>query len=234
MLLVSSFAFIATSGCAVTTIPPPAPPAHVEPVLDGPPKEAPAAPNGRVILDAEGESAWVSRVTETGTLYGPGAPYAAQQMSQNGLQAAPLLRREELLCVTPCAVDLRQGAHQFVFKSRVDPHRLSTADVVVTSQPVFVRHALGREAHMTGTYVGGATLLLSGIGLTILGGSLAGLGALLPERADDGRPINSDGIVTAGLITLGLGVITGTIGGLLMGYHRPAEQSGATTQWRSP
>lgn len=214
------------TGCTPTTLPPPEAPARVEPAISEPPQESAASPNGRVILDTEGESATVSRVTESTEVYGPGAQYQRHP-------SVPLARREELLCVTPCAVDLRQGAHQFVFKSRVDPVRVSTADVVVTSQPLFVRHTLGREARMSGTYVTGAGLLITGIGLSLIGGGLAGIGAIMPAREADGTTTSSEGVITAGLITLGIGLITGTIGGVIMGSNRPAEQPGATTQWRS-
>lgn len=221
----SSLLALAT-GCTATTLPPPAAPARVDPAIPEPPKEAPASPNGRVVLDTEGESATVSRVTESTEVYGPGAQYVRHPN-------VPLIRREELLCVTPCAVDLRQGAHQFVFKSRVDPVRVSTADVVITSQPLFVRHTLGREARMSSSYVAGAGLLIGGIGATLVGGGLAGIAAIMPDRDSNGATTSSEGLLTAGLITLGIGVVTGTIGGLIMGFNRPAEQPGATTQWRT-
>lgn len=179
-----------------------------------------------MVLDTEGESATVSRVTETQALYGP----ATQFRKYPG--TAPLVRQEELLCVTPCAVDLRQGAHQFVFKSRADPTRASTADVVVSSKPIFVRHTLGREAHTSGGFLTGAGLLFAGVGATIIGGGLSMISAIMPETDKNGVATGSDGLLTAGLVTLAVGAVLGITGGVMMGFYRPAEQPGATTQWR--
>jgi len=225
--LACSSLLAAATGCSTATLPPPAAPARVEPAIEEPPKDAAVSPNGRVVLDTEGESATVSRVTQSANVYGPAAQYKTYPPA-----SSPLVRQEELLCVTPCAVDLRQGAHQFVFKSQKDPVRVSTADVVVTSQPIFVRHALGREARMSSGYVTGAGLLIGGIGASLIGGGLAGIAAIMPERDSNGSTTSSEGLLTAGLVTLGIGVVTGTIGGLIMGFNRPAEQPGATTQWR--
>lgn len=226
-----------TTGC-LATLPPPAPPERDEPRLADAPKEAPAAGQGRVVLDAEGGPAHVSRVTETqvsGSGWHARAPIAARGAETRGLAA---MRSEELLCVTPCIVDVRQGAHTFVFASPSDPLRSSAVVVPVTSGTTVVRHSIGRVPSIAPAYAGGALMVLLGGGLTLMGGLATTVGAVgkEPEPRPDGttKGASPASFLTFGLITLGIGIITGTAGYFIAASHRPVEQAGSTTQWTRP
>src|SRR5690606_23824396 len=124
--------------------------------------------------DADGEPAKVSRIVATMNFEGQ------RHARLDGTTSLAPPRAEEPLCITPCAVDLRHGVHSFVFTSTRDPMRSSTSDVVLPSNAstTFVRHAVGREGHVTPGYVGGAMLGLFGAGLTLFGGAVTGIGAV--------------------------------------------------------
>ena len=144
------------------------------------------------------------------------------------------MRAEEPLCITPCAVDLRHGAHTFVFTSTQNPMRSSTTDVVLPSNAstTFVRHAIGNEGHINGSYVGGAVLMLLGSGVTLIGGLVTAVGVFgKPTMQDDGTMSNPQALLLPGTIMLGSGLLM-TVGGLaLMSKNRPVQQQGSTTTW---
>ncbi len=214
---------------------PPPMPARAEPVIADAPREPPAPPNGRLVLDTEGGSATVSRVTETSYAIGPPPPSIsrAERPWTRSPWAPVLQRHEELLCVTPCTVDLRQGAHQLVFRgSEPDGSRASTADVVVTSKTTVVRHAVGREPRVNSGFAGGILLAFLGGAFTVMGGVAAAAGSAFPARDADGSPSGARTIQTIGFTLLGLGVAMGTTGGILIATQRPVEQAGSTTLWR--
>ena len=176
------------------------------------------------MLDVEGESANVSRVTEV-TKRGP--PSFGRWTIRPGLGVE---RREELLCITPCAVDLRHGAHQLVFASRHDAERSSTAEVVVGEKTTVIRHAIGREHRISPSYTAGIFLAVGGAGLSLVGGAIAATG-LDPSPRADGSPVDGTPFLVTGLVVLGVGLVMGATGAILMTSHRPVEQPGATTQW---
>lgn len=227
-----------TTGCMLQLPPPPLPP-RIEPAMDDAPRAPPEGSNGRVVLHAEGESAKVSRVTETFVTPGGMRQTSEGMGMQAGAVGAGATRSQELLCITPCTVDLRQGAHTFVFTAQDDPLRSSTTDVVLTSKTAVVRHAIGHEPTYTTPYLGGAALVLAGTGFTLMGGLATTVGALglaNPTIDKDGES-NKGGATTflaIGLVLLGVGLASGTAGLLLMFKHRPVEQAGATTQWVRP
>lgn len=218
----------ATAGCGlgVVTEPPPRLPEQREPFLEDGPTAPPASGHGRVIIDADGETAKVSRVTEVQNHGGE------RRAKLDGTTSLAPPRSEELLCITPCAIDLRQGAHTFLFTSTEDPRRSSTTDVAVSSRTTVVRHAIGKEGHVTGGYVGGAMLLLLGGGITVMGGAITTMGAVgSPTVRDDGTTFDPQTLLIPGLAVLGIGLVTGTAGYLLMAGNRPVTQPGSTTYW---
>jgi hypothetical protein len=228
---VAIIASVTVTGCGLGIARPPPPPAppQIEPQIPDLPAAPPAGGQGRVILDADGEQAWVSRVTGAMNF----EPERTARL--DGTVSLGPARIEEPLCVTPCAVDIRQGAHTFVFRSRKDPLRSSTADILLTSNPLFVRHAMGREGHLTGSYAGGAAVLLLGAGAVLFGGAMTTVGAFAePSRQDDGTMSNPRALVVPGLVTLGAGLTIAAIGAVLMSSNRPVQQPGTTSSWTKP
>ena len=222
---------VSTTACGGIWIDrPPAPPAprRVEPTSPSLPADPPPAGQARVVFDAEGEQAKVSRVVASMNFEGQ---RKARLDTKTSL--APM-RAEEPLCITPCAVDLRHGMHTFVFTSTNDSLRSSTTEVVLPSNAstTFVRHAIGNEGHVSPGYVGGAVLLLLGSGLTAMGGLTTAVGAFAePEMQKDGTMSDPQVLLVPGLVMLGVGLATGTIGVVMMNRNRPVQQSGSTTTW---
>jgi hypothetical protein len=232
----SSFALVtalaaSAMGCSGITImrpnPPPAP-RQVEPTAPTIPTDPPPTGQARVVLDAEGEQAKVSRVVAVMNYDGP----------RKGRLDAPTplapMRAEEPLCITPCAVDLRHGAHTFVFASTDNPMRSSTTDVVLPSNAstTFVRHAIGSEGHMNPSYVGGAALLLLGTGLAAMGAIVTAVGGLgKPTAQDDGTMSNPGALLLPGTIVLGSGLLMAAGGVVMMSKNRPVQQRGSSTTW---
>lgn len=234
----ASIVAIGSSGCAVHSVAPPSP-QPIAPTIDLP-STTPPDGSGRVIVDVDGDPAKVSRVVES-TTYPADAEHPEWKMHNGhvvlGTGTAPIARREELLCVTPCVLDLRQGAHTFVFTSTADPTRTSTADVVVTPRPIVVRHALGREKPATPAYGAGEMASILGGSLVLIGGlTLAGgLVATRPEDDPTGKTTGDPKVLVAiGLVTLVVGLATGSAGLLTMSKNRSEHQPGATTQWALP
>jgi hypothetical protein len=217
LLLTFPLAFVV--GCA-SNLPPPDPPARVAPAIGVP--TMPDAPNQtRVTLDTAGDTAKVSRVTET-TTASPPVVWGKQYPPYS-------LRKTELLCVTPCIVDLAPGAHTLVFTSTTDATRTSDADVVVSNEPIVVRHALGVEKPMNGSYVGGLTAALSGGGLTLIGVAFMMAGIFGKPQTSEGK--KDPNLLPAGIIFGSVGLAVGATGILFMTGNRPVHQTGATVQW---
>jgi hypothetical protein len=220
-----------TIGCAGIGIakeaPPPAPP-QAEPHIPDLPAEPPAPGHARIVLDANGEPAKVSRVTAVPNF----EPKRTAQL--NGKTSLASARMEEPLCITPCAVDMRHGLHTFVFTHTRDPLRSSTADVTVPSRgtTTIVRHAMGKEGHINGGYVGGAMLGLFGSGVTLMGATVTAFGVFgQPTTREDGTKSDPSILVVPGLVILGAGLAMLLGGGYLMSENRPVQQPGATTTW---
>jgi hypothetical protein len=220
------------AGCVEHLPPPPRPP-QTEPAVEE--KQPPSGGQARVVLDAEGESAWVSRVTGTTSVNGAVTDGPGALRPKDGTERLGLLRTDELLCVTPCAVDLRAGAHSFVFSREGEKGRQSVATVVVPSdRTTFVRHSIGHTPYFSSPYVGGAFLFLLGSGFTLLGGAATIAGATINGVDEKGQPVDGSAFLTIGLVTLGIGVVTGAVGLGMLLHNRPTEQPGATTQWTRP
>lgn len=225
----------ALSGCAVHSAAPPKP--EPLPRLDAPASPPPEG-SGRVFVDVAGDEAKVSRVVDTTTVFtDPDHPEWQLHHGHAVGGPSPTSRRSELLCISPCILDLRQGAHTLVFASTRDETRASSGDIVVSSQPIGVRHTLGREKPASSGYLGGAMLTLLGGGLTLIGGAatIVGLVAKRPEDDPSGKTKGDPSVFLGiGLVSLGIGLVTGTTGILLMSNNRPEHQPGATTQWTLP
>jgi hypothetical protein len=210
--------------CSVQKLPAPAAPANVVPnipdVPDGPPPEG----MGRLLIDSGREPAKVARVIEAG-------PVRQQELAVNRLPVQTYsisTLKTELLCITPCAVDLRTGAHTLQLTSTREPERTSTADVAVARGTTVVRHELGSERRSSNAYATGVHALFVGTGLTLMGG-LSMLRASTHEDPDALKPFVTLGAVIG---TVGIGaVVTGII---LMSGNRPAKRPGATTTFALP
>lgn len=216
-----------TTGCAfgIAHEPPPPVPARVEPNVPDLPREGPVAGHARVVLDAEGGSARVSRVVAT---------IEKTKPRMNGIPAATPVRAEEPLCMTPCTVDLRTGMHTFVFASKQDPTRSSTSDIVLpgNASTTFVRHAIGREVRVDPKYGVGALLLLAGTAVTFVGAFMTALGVVgEPVERRDGTRSDPEKLILPGSIVFGSGILLTVGGAVMMSANRPVEQRGATTTW---
>jgi hypothetical protein len=218
----------ACGGIGIARPGPPPPPPRLEPTTPGLPVDPPPSGQARVVLDAEGEQAKVSRVVAVMNYEAP------RKARLDGPTSLAPQRAEEPLCVTPCAVDLRHGAHTFVFTSTANPMKSSTADVVLSStgSTTIVRHAIGSEGHVNPSYVGGAFLLLSGAGIATFGAIMTAIGAFAkPTMQEDGTMSNPEILLVPGAIVLGSGILMTAGGAFMMSRNRPVQQQGSTTTW---
>jgi hypothetical protein len=219
-----------TMGCAfgIAHEPPPPVPARVEPKVPDLPSDPPVTGHARVVLDAEGESARVSRVVAIKV------PGGTTKPRMNGVPPEGPARAEEPLCITPCTVDLRTGMHTFVFASKQDPMRSSTSDIVLPGNGVttFVRHAIGRERRMAPEYGIGAFLLVAGATVTFVGAFMTALGVTgEPVERADGTRSDPEKLILPGSIVFGSGILLTVGGAVMMSSNRPVEQRGTTTTW---
>lgn len=172
------------------------------------------AGSGRIVLDAEpGKgSVRVVRVERTEMSVATTRGYAQGVAFSTHLVCSK----------TPCAIDLPAGSHELVFQATRDERDVSAATFDVTAgRTQVVRHAVGHyEPHMGWKVLGTTGLTL---GIT---GALAG-GLLLPV----GQMVDSDGVRTAGIVTLGVGVGVLALGIASLVIGRTEIQPGATTQW---
>jgi hypothetical protein len=211
-----------TSAACVAEHPAPRAPARVEPRIADAPTSPPKVGHGRLVLDAEGGPAWVSRVTKD-----------EAALEEDDSSMLPI-RSYERLCLTPCVVDLRQGTHLLQFSRRYDAERSSDADVVVTSKTTVVRHALGRAPRHNPAYVSGSMLTLVGGGMVLMGMITTAIGASTRDTstyANGGDLADRNAYMSVGLLTLGVGMASAAAGLLLLMNNRPDVQPGATTTW---
>jgi hypothetical protein len=195
------------------------------------PATPPPEGTGRVLVDTVGEVAKVSRVVDTLTTADPyGAGNGAYRLRWG---MAPMeLQRTELLCMTPCSVDLRQGAHTLLFESLSDPTRRSSADINVTAPLSAVRHSLGRNKPLSPATLAGIMLIAGGSALTLAGATVAAVGATASNTPGPDSPgFNRPEAIGIGLGTLGVGLVLGVIGAVVTAQHRPIEQPGSTIEW---
>jgi hypothetical protein len=202
-----------TTGCAGIVplkAPPPPAPRKIEPAVRLPDAPPPVG-GGRVVLDAEGEEAAVARVRASAEGSWP-----------------------ETICIrTPCAVDLEQGRHMFVFTS-AHAMRSSRAQVDVRGpSTTIVRHALGNDGLPNWSYAGGVAMVFGGAGLTGIGALTTAVGAFMkPTRYPDGTMSEPASLLVPGLVVLGAGLLLAGGGLVLMSKNRPVQQDGSTTTWK--
>ncbi len=187
---------------------PPATPPHVVPHIPEVPQEPPAENHGRVLFATEGEPAVVARVT-------------------NG-SAAPL-------CITPCAADLRIGAHALTFTSLTKSDHTSSDTIAVPRGTVVMRYALGYEKPVSMPYAAGVASALAGTGLTVIGSLGLTAGLVSKGSVDEqGRPIDNSGFVTFGGVLGGVGVAALVTGIVMMVANQPERRPGTTTTFLLP
>lgn len=227
LLLVTS----TSTACGVRQLPPPPAPPRVVPEVPGAPERPPPEGSGRLLIDNEREPAKVSRVIDTIAVDPLASPRRRTSVADLNAAAYPSYgQRTELLCITPCAVDLASGAHTLVFTSMSDPEKTSSADVPVSRGTTVVRHDLGAQKPYTGAYVGGAALTLAGGGLTLIGGLSLAVGLTADPTVDKDGNVSSpkDFAVFGGVVgTVGLAALVTGI--LLMTSNRPEKRPGSTT-----
>lgn len=204
-------------------------PDPIVPQVDAVIRPTPPEGSGRLVVDVVGERAKVARVVDTVELT---YPYFYRGPSRYGSPGEQ--RITELLCITPCVLDLRQGAHTLVFTSLEDDTRTSSADVVSSSEPSAVRHALGRSKPISTQYAGGLLLTVLGGGLTTIGALATTIGVVASSPGNEPTSGDPKVFLGVGLVTLAIGLALGTTGIVMASGDRPVEQPGSTTQWALP
>jgi len=214
-------------GCGYREVAPPAAPAQAVPAIEEPPTAAPAEGSSRITFDVEGERASVYRQVEM-------AQPAERQVTRSR-NAPAAYDRYELLCVTPCVADLRQGAHVVRFESMTDRERTSEAMVLAPKQPTIVRHALGRKESISTGYIAFTFLTASGIIFATFSG-VSGLATLAGDRwrTEDGKRYDAHAEARSELIFAGISGAVSVVGALGMILTRPDWQNGSSIQFQQP
>jgi len=215
-------ALLASCGCTSTLqLAAPAVPDKIMPQIQVP-QDSPFPQWGRVIIDVVGERAKVSRVDST-TIEEP--------MHKRHLDAwrSSAFHHTRLLCVSPCVLDLHEGAHTLIFTSLVDDTRTSVGEVVVVSErTTLVRHALGREKPSSSS-PWELMLAAGGTMFTAMGAVMIPVGiADLNDPTVKGNPAAG---VAMGVAVAAVGIVTAAIGFTLLRSNRAIFQPGTTTQW---
>lgn len=212
----------AIQSCATRYLPPPATPERVVPRV-GYAAPTPREGEGQVTFDAVGERARVERVTSRTQNVNLSAGLTLGRRGTNTL--TPTVQYSLApLCETPCTVNLPLGTHEVMF-SAADPSsgRASTVFVQSEPAPTIVRHAMGTQSTNLGGLIGAILLGTFSVTAVLVGGVLA-----LLHDPDDPR---TEGLDTAGFVTLGVGVALG-VGAVSLGLtSRPVYQPGSTVQW---
>ena len=224
VLVLSVGLFVA--GCGMQE-PPPRTPALLRPAVDDPSATPTPAGRGRIVLDAVDDRAQVARVIST-TRIEP----STTTWTRKSAWPLPVAVQTELLCVTPCTVDLPLGAHELVFSSSGDDRNASRAVVTVSGgRPIVVRHALGYDHPFSTGYLLGAVSLVAGIGLSVMGAlvlSLAAFSSPLAQSEDRRRTLMAVGGVLGGL---GLTLDIVGIAALATGQARHRDGSTVAFPW---
>lgn len=215
-----------TAGCGMQERPPRTP-ALITPPVEDPSVTSVPAGRGRVILDAVDDRAQVARVVST-TQIEP----ATSTWARKSAWPLPVAVQTELLCVTPCTVDLPIGAHELVFSSSGEERNQSRALVTVSGGPPMVmRHALGYDRPFSTGYILGAVSLTAGIGFTLMGGLLLSIAGF--SRAQPGAGEGRSTVMAVGGVLGGLGLTLDVLGiiGLATGQSRHRDGSTVVFPW---
>lgn len=171
----------------------------------------------RVILDANGERATVTEVTDS----------TSSVATAHGYQTAAIAfgysQTERPACITPCAVALKPGLHVLDFSSELGG-RESRVYVQVGEHSKVVREAMGR-------YVPGPSWDFAAQMLVILGSTSLAIGGMV-FAADAARGAENQ----PSLRPYAIGFSVTGVAALLVGIPltllaRPQHQSGATTEF---
>lgn len=139
--VVSSFAAIGMlAGCATTYPALPAPPQEI-PRVSELPRIGPG--ESRILVDANGEDAWVSAEGRT------------------------------VCAGTPCALALPKGAHRLTFFAKNDATRFGDVSVDLGERPTIVRHQLGVRRESPGLRIASIVSFSLGASLLAVGGGIA-------------------------------------------------------------
>lgn len=207
--------------CSPRGLPPPAVPPHSIPtvVIELPP---PGAGEGRVVLDTTEGPARADEVVQRSE----NTVIAQGVVSHRGTHFVAPQRLTRPLCLLPCAVNLSLGHHEVLFSLLDDPSRNSAGFISVGASPSVARHAIGRSTTSVGGVIGALVMGVFGFAGLVTGPALLGLG--------DDEARGRTGFVTAGWVTLGIGVALGA-GAVALGLmSRPTVQPGRTIQWTPP
>jgi hypothetical protein len=200
-----ALALLLLNACVVQRPPPAAPPMVAPPRSDVPP----APGTTRVYVDV---------VDGPSEVYALARTAVAVRVDDQEVAASALVT--EVLCVTPCSLDLRPGRQSLAFPVRGAPGRLELATLDVGARPLLYRRVLGHRDP------GGAGMVLGILGVTFGGLSLVTGATLLPV----GLGVDSDGMTLAGGITLAAGALLTTVGILAIRGDPIHEQPGVGAQ----
>ena len=137
------------AGCA-TTYPALPPPSQEIPRVTELPRLAPA--ESRVVVDANGEDAWVSVEGRT------------------------------VCAGTPCAVSLPRGARRLTFFAKSDRTRFEDVPIDLGARPTIVRHQLGVRRESPGMRVASILGFSLGASCLAVGGGIAAVGLVDDSR----------------------------------------------------
>ena len=205
---------LALSGCGYREVEPPRAPSREIPAA--PARTSPPKPDEvRVVLDANGEPAAVTEITQTGSAQSVAyTPWG----TSSGVSHAETVRP---VCITPCVSDFEPGMHVLHFQSRRDD-RMSTTDVQIDENTKAIRHSLGRAEPESAGHVTSTVLVVVGAAVAFAGavvwGAAAASGPDLHDVSSIGKKMTAFGGVTLA-VSIPFMVLT-----------RPTLQQGATTQ----
>lgn len=214
---------LTTAACAPLHLDAPPPPAPVAPTFEVPREPVPEGKE-RVVFDVVDGPARVSRVVLRADA--PLIAFTSIETKKEG----------EVLCISPCVLDLERGEHELAFTSQSDPSRTSEADVRVKDRPLVVRHALGTNTPASSAYRDGALRTVIGASIFVAGGVATTLGFINNTTPGSGVPdhlnVGPAVLLGTGLVAMVGGLILGGVGISEMTKNRPVEQSGSTTTWK--
>jgi hypothetical protein len=210
---------LVSTGCLYRTKRIPAPPAPAKTAPDVSYSSAPAQGLSRVVLDVAEGPALVESV-DGGTVEGHGVVGTSTAAFAGSLEYA------HRVCVTPCVVDTKPGAHELRFTLVNDPERTSRGFINVDQDLSIYRHSVGtyRSARWKGFV--GAPLALGGLVLTI-----AGLGNMRREYYDGQTQTYNTRWDTASIFIGGAGLAITALGAWLIYGAVVETQPGSGVQW---
>ena len=197
-------------GCMHLVPPPEVPEAYAPELAEAPPI---AEGRGRVVVDVEDGPTEVLTVERQRWILGGGNHTLSFRTTST-----------EVLCMSPCIVDLPFGRYALGFRSRGPSPRLEVTGVDVGPVPTVFRHALGSYQSA------GAGKPLGIVGIVLGGMSFITGVVLLPV----GLGTDGDGVALAGGVTLAAGGLLTTLGIVAIAISPSIRQPGASIQFALP